>query len=243
MAPCWASSADIPAPARRNARCATPRWERDQVGRSFKPVERHRQGERQGECCDADRGAPAEPADVGLPGVVAAADCCVGDVGLPMTTRLESSGAKAGHRNLLWACSTPGEHGPDAVEDELRGEHEQQALRSPASLRHWSGSCSSQDRRSAGAKTASKIDRRQRDGDRPGQQARGDASRGLLVFPGQRHREQRDDRSGQGAAGDDLEEDVRDLVRALVGGADGAGTDGRSRTPTSARSRRVGSAE
>src|SRR5699024_6870042 len=61
----------------------------------------------------------------------------------------------------------------------------------------------------------------------PGQQRRGDAAGRVPIRSGQRNRQQRDDRSAQGPAGDDLEEDVRHLVGALVGGADGAGADGR----------------
>ena len=163
-----------------------------------------------------------------------------------MTTRLDSSGASGRPEEAAVRLQHAGQHDADAVERHLRREHHAASARprrrSPAPA-HWSppqaqradqrtASDGQQQRRPARAGRTAQVEQRRR----------GPVD-GPPVAAGQRPGEHRHHGAGQRAAGDDLEEHVRQRVGASGTPMPDAGSCRRCRrTPASGRSRPRGRA-
>ena len=122
-----------------------------------------------------------------------------------------------------------GQHDTDPVEDDLRGEHGDERHREVDRLRRDHGI----DGRTGLVQEAD--DRTRENGeqhggryqkcDGPGQQGGGDPVDVGSQPAGERCRKERHDRTGERAAGDDLEQHVRKRVRGRIGRPGRAGTD------------------
>ena len=235
----------MPARARPRARAATPGGKLS-VGRSRTPGAVHRHKQRQAQRDHARGGAPGQHQprpvrDGSRTGRAAPRPRSGRTAGRrTITTRLDSSGASAGQREPVVGLQHAGEHDSDPVQHHLRGEHHQH----PGGERGTAGAV----RRRAPPGTAA------RPGGPPGalsgsstarvqpSSAEAIRSRLLAPAPGQRPGQQRHHRPGQRAAGDHLEQHVRQLVGAWCRRHRCSRWTRSARTPAPGRSRPPGPA-